>query len=147
MFVQSLVSWLNVQNPQICTLSKGHSFKECFFLHLGQYIDNSNSCSSCLFFVFKVSIWFPKVLIRSVLKSSNKLPNSALVIFLVVDFVIFYVIALFPILVLLLENFWHNSAISSKGKLETSPLSMRLRSSKYSSWMLLRKIVRIRSIT
>ena len=67
------------QNPHSWILSNGQSLKWCLFLHLEQNIDNMGSCSSCFFVAFNVSNWELSVLKRSVLKFSNKLPNSTLV--------------------------------------------------------------------
>jgi len=85
-------------------LSKGHSLKIYFFLHLGQKIDIVCSSSSCFLFSFNTSTCVPKVLKRSVLKFSNRIPILALVI-LATDLEALEVISLFLVLDLPLEYF------------------------------------------
>ena len=74
------------------------------------------SSSSCRFFVFNASNWELKVPKISVLKFSNKFPNSVLVtppVPAVLEMREGPYLVLLPALDLLLEYFLHNSVISS----------------------------------
>lgn len=86
-------------------LSKGHSFRICFFLHLGKKVDIVCSSSCCFLFAFNTSTCGPKVLKRYFKFFSNRLPISALVTPPVADLEALEVIYLFPILDLPLEYF------------------------------------------
>jgi hypothetical protein len=66
--------------------SNGHSLRGCFSLHLEQKMDRAASALACFFLIYKVSICEAKEINISVLKSSSKLPISALVSPPLVDF-------------------------------------------------------------
>jgi len=73
------ISWFSAHITQVSTLFKsiGHSLKVCFFLHLGQKMDNAKISTFCLFCILRVlicSLRLPKIF---VLKLSRKFSNSS----------------------------------------------------------------------
>jgi hypothetical protein len=74
------VEWSSVQKPQTEILSNGHSLKECFLLHLGQYMLIGAFSSSYFFLIFRVSNWEPIVLKISSLTFCKRFSIYTLVI-------------------------------------------------------------------
>ena len=126
----SLVSWSSSQSWNTSTLSSGHSFSGCFFLHLGQNMLSVISSTTCLCFSLRTSISKEMELIIYVLKFSRRLPISAWVAPPLDDFCVLSKASrsnLSHLLVLEdpLEYLLHNSIIFLKDSFEISPFPSR----------------------
>ena len=73
---QSLVACICSHSAQILIVLRGHSFRGCFYLYLGQNISITFSKYSCFYLACKVSIYKANELKMSVLRLFNIFPNS-----------------------------------------------------------------------
>ena len=132
---QSLVSCFNSHTPHTFSLSSGHSFSECFFLHLGQSTPSTRSSATCLCFALITSNCEEMELIMSVLKFSRRFPIYARVAPLLANLCACEKMSksFVPVRVNPLEYHRHKSTMWSKDSLDISPFPNKLSMSKQPS--------------
>lgn len=130
-----MIACFSPHKAQIWTLFRRHSCKGCFYLHLEKKIDQIEDFSSFFFLNFSVSNCELNVPRRSILKSSNKFPNSTLVTPLEADLVTHDIWSWGPLptLAWILEYFLHKSRIYGRCKWDISPKPIKFKTSMYSS--------------